>query len=64
MVRIATQLLMGLMLLFGTVTLTPRLFFHLRQKNRGRALYLFLLWILSLAFGLAAFYYAALELRG
>jgi hypothetical protein len=58
MVRIVTQILMGLMLLFGTVTLTPKLLFHFRNKNMPRALYFLLIWLMSLAFSSAAFYYA------
>jgi hypothetical protein len=64
MTRIVTQILMGLMLLFGTVTLTPRLLFHLKNGNKTKALYLLLLWALSLFFALAAFYYAFLEIAG
>ncbi|MEW6118248.1 MAG: hypothetical protein AB1553_15320 [Nitrospirota bacterium] len=64
MTRIITQILMGLMLLFGTVTLTPRLLFHFRSGNKTRALYLLLLWVLSLFFALAAFYYAFIGIAG
>lgn len=63
-VRVITQLLLGLMLFFGTVTLTPRLLFHARRRNIPRALYLLFLWLLSLACALGAFYYAYVELRG
>ncbi len=49
---------MGLMLLFGTVTLTPRLIYHMRTGNIVKVLYFMLLWSVSLAFAIAAFYYA------
>ncbi|MDI6728549.1 MAG: hypothetical protein QMD44_06445 [Thermodesulfovibrionales bacterium] len=58
MVRIVTQILMGLMLLFGVVTLTPKMLFHFRNKNMPRALYFLLIWLISLSFSVAAFYYA------
>ncbi|MEW6740334.1 MAG: hypothetical protein ACOYU2_08765 [Nitrospirota bacterium] len=58
MVRIVTQILMGLMLLFGTVTLTPKMLFHFKNKNMPRALYFLLVWLISLSFSIAAFYYA------
>lgn len=58
MVRIITQILMGLMLLFGTITLTPKLLAHLRARNTGKALYFMALWSVSLVFAVAAFYYA------
>ncbi|MBF0558488.1 MAG: hypothetical protein HQL08_06870 [Nitrospirae bacterium] len=59
MVRIVTQVLMGLMLLFGTITITPKLLLMLRQKNLPRALYYLILWCISLAFALMAFYAAS-----
>lgn len=58
MVRIVTQILMGLMLLFGVVTLTPKMLFHFKNKNILRALYFLLVWLVSLSFSAAAFYYA------
>lgn len=60
MVRIAAQILIGLMLLFGTITLTPKLLFHVRNKNILRALYFLLVWLMSFALTLASFYYAYL----
>lgn len=64
MVRVVTQILLGLMLLFGTITLTPRMLYHVRRRNLPRALYLFFLWGVSLVFALAAFYYAYVGMRG
>ncbi len=58
MIRIITQILLGLMLLFGTVTLTPRLLFHLKTKNFARALYFLLMWLMSLFFAILAFHSA------
>lgn len=58
MVRITTQILMGLMLLFGTVTLTPKLLHHMRKSNITKTIYFMILWSMSLSFAIAAFYYA------
>lgn len=58
MIRIVTQILMGLMLFFGTVTLTPRLLFYFRAKNFRKSAYFLLLWTMSLTFSVGAFYYA------
>jgi hypothetical protein len=60
-VRIVTQLLMGLMLLFATVTLTPKLMVKTREKKLLYALYYLMLWCVSLVFALTAFYYAYRE---
>jgi len=58
MVRIVTQILIGLMLLFGAFTLAPKMLFHFKNKNMPRALYFLFLWLISLSFSIAAFYYA------
>ncbi|MCL4492109.1 MAG: hypothetical protein M1510_09455 [Nitrospirae bacterium] len=58
MLRIITQILMGLMLLFGTITLTPKLLSHLRAGNLLKVFYFIVLWSVSLSFAIAAFYYA------
>ncbi len=50
---------MGLMLLFGTITITPKLLLVLKEKNLLRALYYLMLWCVSLAFALMAFYSAS-----
>ncbi len=58
MVRFATQVLVGLMLVFGVATLLPKamLCFKLGQKSRG-ILYVFL-GILSAVFAVLSFGYA------
>ncbi|GER94193.1 hypothetical protein A45J_1953 [hot springs metagenome] len=61
MIRIVTQILMGLILMFGVITLTPKMLFHFRNKNISRALYFLLIWLISLSFSIAAFYYAYIE---
>lgn len=48
------------MLLFGTVTLTPRLMYNIRQKNIPKAIYFFLVWSMSLFLAVASFYYGYL----
>ncbi|MGD1076573.1 MAG: hypothetical protein ABR903_10935 [Thermodesulfovibrionales bacterium] len=58
MVRIVTQLLIGLMLFFGVATLAPRVFFHVRTKNIARATCLFIMCALLLFFSLVSFHYA------
>ncbi|MGD0281059.1 MAG: hypothetical protein ABSB95_01700 [Dissulfurispiraceae bacterium] len=59
MVRVVTQLLIGLMLLFGAITITPKLLLMLKERNLSRALYYLMLWCISLAFALIAFYSAS-----
>ncbi|MBZ0155741.1 MAG: hypothetical protein K8I29_05930 [Alphaproteobacteria bacterium] len=58
MIRSVTQILMGLMLLFGALTLAPKMLLHFRMKNIPRALYFMALTVVSLLFAVAAFYYA------
>ncbi len=60
MARIAAQILIGFMLLYGAITLAPKLLFHVRNKNISRALYFLLLCLMSLVLTLASFYYAYL----
>lgn len=49
---------MGLMLLFGTLTLAPRMIINFRKGNTARALYFAALSAVSLVFAAAAFYFA------
>lgn len=58
MVRIVTQLLVGFMLIFGAVMLTPKLLLMVRQKNAFRGIYYLMLWSISVIFSVMAFYYA------
>ncbi len=61
MVRMITQVLAGLMLLFGAATLFPKAYFEYRRRKGKSALYL-ALGLLSLFFSIMAFVYAYLIL--
>ena len=61
MVRMITQILAGLMLLFGAATLFPKAYFEYRSRRRKWMLY-FVLGLLSLFFSIMAFVYAYLIL--
>lgn len=63
MVRVITQILVGLMLSFGAITLAKRLTFHIRKKSILRALYFLLLCSIASFFMVMAFYYAYSEIR-
>jgi hypothetical protein len=63
MVRMITQVLAGLMLLFGAATLFPKAYFEYRRRSTKSAVYL-VLGLLSLFFSVMAFVYAYLILRG
>lgn len=58
MIRTVTQILMGFMLLFGTLTLAPRVAFHFKNRNTGRMLYLLMVCLMCLFFSVMSFYYA------
>jgi hypothetical protein len=62
MVRMITQVLVGLMLLFGAATLFPKAYFEYRTKKTGKSIVSFLLGLCALFFSLMAFYYAYLIL--
>jgi hypothetical protein len=61
MVRMITQILAGLMLLFGAATLFPKAYFEYRSRRPKSAVY-FVLGLLSLFFSIMAFVYAYLIL--
>ena len=63
MARIITQILVGLMLLFGAVTLVPKAYFEFRAGKVGKAILSLFLASLALFFSCMAFYYAYLLLR-
>jgi len=46
------------MLIFGVLTLAPRFIFHVRAKNVPRALYLLMMILTMLFFGVLSFHYA------
>jgi hypothetical protein len=58
MVRVITQILIGLMLFFGALNLARRILFHFHAKNVPKALYFLLLFAGALFFSVLAFYYA------
>lgn len=58
MVRVITQILIGLMLLFGALNLARRVIFHFRSKDIPKGLYFLVLSATALFFSLLAFYFA------
>ncbi|MGD2079545.1 MAG: hypothetical protein PVG55_02925 [Nitrospirota bacterium] len=58
MMRFVTQILVGLMLLFGTATLIPKAAVCFRLGRKGRGVLYVVLGVLSTAFALMAFGYA------
>ncbi|MEW6109998.1 MAG: hypothetical protein AB1632_12650 [Nitrospirota bacterium] len=60
MVRMITQILVGLMLLFGAITLFPKAYFEFKAKRPAKGLLYAFLGILALFFSSMAFYYAYL----
>ncbi len=60
MVRVITQLLVGLMLLFGALTLFPKAFLEFRAGKRGKGFVSALLGLCALFFSWMAFYYMSL----
>ena len=63
MARIITQLLVGLMLLFGAATLFPKAYIEFRGKKLGKGILSFSLGCAALFFSGMAFYYAYLLTR-
>jgi hypothetical protein len=55
MIRIATQVLVGLMLFFGTATLVPRAVLYLKQGRKARGLLYVCLGVLAAVFAVVAF---------
>jgi hypothetical protein len=64
MVRVITQVMIGLMLFFGALNLAYRVLLYFRMKNLPKALYFLLLCAGALFFGVLAFYYAYSGLTG
>jgi hypothetical protein len=62
MVRMVTQVLAGLMLLFGAATLFPKAYFEYRAGRTRKSLLYFILGLLALFFSIMAFVYAYLIL--
>lgn len=62
MVRIVTQIMVGLMLLFGVATLFPKSYFEFRTGRKKKGVLYFVLGGLAIFFSFMAFYYAYLLL--
>ncbi len=62
MVRIITQILVGLMLLFGSLTLLPKALIEFRTKRPGKGVLYIVLGLMAIFFSSMAFYYAYLLL--
>ncbi len=63
MLRIITQILIGLMLVFGALTLAPRAILYVRNKDVPRAVLFLLLVAASLFLALMAFNFAYVGIR-
>ncbi len=63
MVRMFTQLLVGLMLFFGVMTLVPKAIIEYRSGKIGKSVMSSILAGLALFFSCMAFYYAYLLLK-
>ncbi|TAL28353.1 MAG: hypothetical protein EPN94_00465 [Nitrospirae bacterium] len=58
MIRMITQILLGLMLFFGTATIFPKAIAHLKMKNTGKSILYIFLSLLCALFSILAFHYA------
>lgn len=61
MVRITTQILAGLMLLFGVATLFPKAIIEYKAGRKMKGIVSAFLGVLAFFFSFLAFYYAYLE---
>ena len=64
MIRMITQVLAGLMLLFGAATLFPKAYIEYRARNLRKGILYFFLGFCALFFAVMAFVYAYLILSG
>ena len=62
MVRMITQVLAGLMLLFGAATLFPKAYLEYKVGRSGKSILYFFLGFCALFFSIMAFVYAYLIL--
>lgn len=60
MVRIITQIMVGLMLFFGVATLFPKSYFEFRRGRKKKSMLYLVLGGLAMFFSCMAFYYAYL----
>jgi len=58
MVRVITQILIGVMLVFGAITLGYRLLYYIAKRRLLKALRFLLPCVFALFFAVLAFYYA------
>ncbi len=58
MTRAVTQIVLGLMLLFGMATLIPNGILHIRLKNTAKGIMYIIMGVISAFFSLLAFGYA------
>jgi hypothetical protein len=58
MIRVVTQVLVGLMLLFGTATIIPRAIIYLKLGRKGKGVLYIFLGVLATVFALMSFGYA------
>ena len=63
MVRVISQILVGLMLFFGAVTLFPKSYIEFKSKKPAKGIMYIFLGLLALFFSSMAFYYAYLILN-
>ena len=63
MARTITQILVGLMLLFGAVTLAPKAYFEFRRGQVRKGILSVFLACTALFFACMAFYYAYLLIK-
>ncbi len=64
MFRIISQVLIGLMLVFGALTLVPRALFYVGRKDAPRSFYFLFLISVALFFAVMAFFFAYDGIRG
>lgn len=64
MARVATQLLLGLMLAFGVLTLVPKGIVYIRLGNRARGGLYLVLGAAAAALSAVSFVYACMDVSG
>ncbi len=64
MFRIISQVLIGLMLVFGALTLAPRALFYIGRRDMLRSFYFLFLIAVAFFFAVVAFFFAYDGIRG
>jgi hypothetical protein len=62
MMRLLAQILMGLMLLFGFLTLIPKAYIQFKYGEKSKGILYTVLGLLAVFFSCMAFYYAYLQI--